>query len=346
MSASSVHKRPKKHIKSKDPLPEVGRQDGEDEKPRKSKKAKADKTSSSVSTPAVTDMIESSSEPAKETVRKKRKKTDGEGASESSQGVEDSGPKKKKKEHRREEEATEQVNGLQIEEDDGGRKKKKKRRESSTAESGEKGYQGEGGLGNEEVGDHRTDVKLSSSKKGKKEKKRKQSEDEGDMARPKEKSKKKRKHGSSSGFPNPSEDESLNDQARKALEYAFTQFEDPDRWKFHKARQNWLLRNIWSDETVPEKYVPLATRYLQGVQGGARETLIKACREALEPPKPAAANAETVEQEILPESLEADGAAKRTVTFTVDDKEDRNTVLPTHNTKRQRAASLLTVLTS
>lgn len=35
-----------------------------------------------------------------------------------------------------------------------------------------------------------------------------------------------------------------------ALDYAFTQFEEPDNWKFNKARQNWIIRNVWSEEAV------------------------------------------------------------------------------------------------
>ncbi|KAM5535710.1 hypothetical protein V8D89_010697 [Ganoderma adspersum] len=342
MSASSVHKPAKKHKKPKEPPLEVEEQEAnlKGEKPRRSKTAKADKKSPS--TPAAADVIGSSAEPAME---KKRKEADGEDVSEAVQGVEDSQPEKKKKKRRHEEkEATEQVDALQIEEDDSGQKKKRKRKELVTTEDREQGQQEEGESGNGAVGDHGISVQSSSSKKEKKKKKRKQSE-EGEKARPKEKSKKKRKHSSSSGFPNPGEDESLSEQGRKALEYAFAQFEDPDSWKFHKARQNWLLRNIWSDEAVPEKYMSLARRYLQGVQGGARETLIKSCQEALEPSKLAASNAETAEQEIPPKSSEVDDPiTKRTVKFTID--EDCNIPSTTDYTKCQRATSLLTALTS
>ena len=62
----------------------------------------------------------------------------------------------------------------------------------------------------------------------------------------------------------------------------------PSRWKFNKARQNWLIRNVWSSEAVslfsldvwfddkmlyqvPEIYFPLVLRYLANVQGGCRE---------------------------------------------------------------------------
>ena len=35
-----------------------------------------------------------------------------------------------------------------------------------------------------------------------------------------------------------------------ALSYAYLQLEEPSSWKFNKARQNWLLRNVWSEEAV------------------------------------------------------------------------------------------------
>ena len=37
-----------------------------------------------------------------------------------------------------------------------------------------------------------------------------------------------------------------------ALSYAYLHAEDPDKWKFNKARQNWLVRNVWSDTEVSE----------------------------------------------------------------------------------------------
>ncbi|KAH9947282.1 hypothetical protein B0H21DRAFT_346134 [Amylocystis lapponica] len=89
---------------------------------------------------------------------------------------------------------------------------------------------------------------------------------------------KKRKHEFAE-FVVPGEDESLSEQACKALEYAFSQFQDPASWKFNKARQNWLIRNIWSEEAIPEAHMPLLTRYLANVQGGAREALVKTCHE-------------------------------------------------------------------
>ena len=35
-----------------------------------------------------------------------------------------------------------------------------------------------------------------------------------------------------------------------ALSYAFERCQKVDNWKFNKARQNWLLRNVWSEQAV------------------------------------------------------------------------------------------------
>jgi hypothetical protein len=81
---------------------------------------------------------------------------------------------------------------------------------------------------------------------------------------------KKTKRTNKTGFPDPNEDAALSDQARKgvhfplnvpsetnnqtvlplALAYAFAQFHRPSKWKFHKARQNWIIRNVLSGESV------------------------------------------------------------------------------------------------
>lgn len=56
----------------------------------------------------------------------------------------------------------------------------------------------------------------------------------------------------------PSADESLSDQSRKALSYAYARFEDPPNWKFNKARQIWLIKRLWSEEMVryPRSILP------------------------------------------------------------------------------------------
>ncbi|KXN87910.1 hypothetical protein AN958_07920 [Leucoagaricus sp. SymC.cos] len=94
----------------------------------------------------------------------------------------------------------------------------------------------------------------------------------------------RKKRENSTGFPDPEEapdEEALTDQAKKALSYAFTQFHEPDLWKFNKAKQNWLVRNFWNMKMIPDKYGGLAIKYLSAVQGNTRENLISSCREVI-----------------------------------------------------------------
>ncbi|KAF8138257.1 hypothetical protein EV363DRAFT_1313517 [Boletus edulis] len=72
-------------------------------------------------------------------------------------------------------------------------------------------------------------------------------------------------------YPDPAIDESLAEQSRRALSYAYERCRGIETWKFNKARQNWLLRNVWSEQAVPENYIPLVIGYLAGISGGARE---------------------------------------------------------------------------
>ncbi|KAH9482590.1 hypothetical protein JR316_0004690 [Psilocybe cubensis] len=91
----------------------------------------------------------------------------------------------------------------------------------------------------------------------------------------------KKKHKNRTEFADPRVDTTLNPQSSKALEYAFTQMNRPSKWKFNKARQNWLIRNIWAPEALPDVYVPLVVKYLTNVQGGSRQKLIESCQSYL-----------------------------------------------------------------
>jgi len=84
-------------------------------------------------------------------------------------------------------------------------------------------------------------------------------------------------------FADPRDDSALNHQSRKALEYAFMQMNKPSKWKFNKAQQNWIIRNLWSPEALPEKYFSLTLKYLYKVQGGSRTKLIDDARTILHP---------------------------------------------------------------
>ncbi|KAF8559082.1 hypothetical protein OG21DRAFT_1600676 [Imleria badia] len=78
-------------------------------------------------------------------------------------------------------------------------------------------------------------------------------------------------------YSNPAIDETLSEPSRRALSYAYERCLGSKVWKFNKARQNWLLRNVWSEQAIPESYIPLMIGYLDGLRGGAREKLIEEC---------------------------------------------------------------------
>ncbi|KAF9263604.1 hypothetical protein L218DRAFT_987558 [Marasmius fiardii PR-910] len=145
----------------------------------------------------------------------------------------------------------------------------------------------------------------------KKKKKRKRDEE---SEPPKEKSRKK------SDLPDPEEDSTLSEQAQKALSYAFTQVRHPKKWKFHKARQNWLIRNFWSDKTIPDPHVPLVLKYFARVQGGARQNIIKTCTSII-----------SSQEEQGAQSTEKEGT-------------DASTIQQQDEVKRKRATELLNVL--
>ncbi|KAI0663115.1 hypothetical protein C8Q70DRAFT_493546 [Cubamyces menziesii] len=136
--------------------------------------------------------------------------------------------------------------------------------------------------------------------------------------------------------------------APRTLHYAFTQFEEPESWKFNKARQNWIIRNVWSEQAVPETYLPLVYRYLQGVQGGSREALIKSCKEAAQATPSTDSTVPAEEQQEAPTEPESQPSpTKRTVKFAEPEaKDSKASDNATSETKRQRAASLLAILTS
>ncbi|KAM6495602.1 DUF2373 domain containing protein [Amanita muscaria] len=63
-----------------------------------------------------------------------------------------------------------------------------------------------------------------------------------------------------------------------ALAYAYSRYRHPEKWKFNKARQNWITRNVWSASTIPDQHLPLVTWYLKSVKGGVRDMLIEKCQ--------------------------------------------------------------------
>ncbi|KAG1780275.1 hypothetical protein EV702DRAFT_964382 [Suillus placidus] len=103
----------------------------------------------------------------------------------------------------------------------------------------------------------------------------------------------------------PSVDESLSGQSRKALSYAYARFEDPPNWKFNKARQIWLIKRLWSEEMIPEKYFALVTKYLADVKGGIRDNIIQMCNSVMDSETP---DPVTSDSAILPTDVSNGGS--------------------------------------
>jgi len=109
-----------------------------------------------------------------------------------------------------------------------------------------------------------------------------------------------------SGFPDPSEDSSLSEKAQNALSNALLRIVFPDLWKFNKGTQNWLMKNFWAPDAVPEKYVPIVVGYLAGCEGGIRAKLIDNCKKHSQPPS----DDEAAEKPVLKGILKKDEPPK------------------------------------
>ncbi|KAI0356561.1 hypothetical protein OH77DRAFT_1503517 [Trametes cingulata] len=371
MSADAAEKSSRKHKKDKKKTDVASDGDavkGSTDKPKKSKKAKGDSESAKPAadiTPEAGDArpaspAEDIAKPKKEKKHKKRKHAEEE-EEPTQPEVEEPKKKKKRKQDERDVASDTQPAPTESVEQPAETKVKKSKKKEKKGKSKEADVE-ESGRGGEAVAD-KGDVesaalseerspKKKEKKKDKKKRKKPGDEEENSTEAAPAKPQKKRKRGSTkSGFPDPTDDEELTEQAQKALHYAFTQYEEPSEWKFNKARQNWIIRNLWSAEAIPETYIPLVSRYLQGVQGGAREALVKACREALQP-KATAEPTQAESQDGAPETEkdgEGDLPTKRTVKFAVPEAKSSNDTTdstPADDTKRQRATALLAVLTS
>uniref|UniRef100_A0A8C0VMN8 WKF domain-containing protein n=2 Tax=Cyanistes caeruleus TaxID=156563 RepID=A0A8C0VMN8_CYACU len=63
--------------------------------------------------------------------------------------------------------------------------------------------------------------------------------------------------------------------SERALAYLTSWSKNPEKWKFQKTRQTWLLLHMYDKEKVPDKYFPILLDYLQGLQGGARDKTVQ-----------------------------------------------------------------------
>ncbi|OJT10516.1 hypothetical protein TRAPUB_12954 [Trametes pubescens] len=351
MAADTPEKSARKHKKAKaqeDAPPADEVVETRLEKPRKSKKTRTDTpaegdSQETADTRAAVSTAEDNTAPKKDKKSKKRKHAEAEAKLAEGDGEK---PEKKKKREQVDAPVLEDVEQSPAAESKSSKKSKSKKRK--TEESEEATNAGEAVAGDSD-GDPAAQSEARPRKREKRDKKRVKNPARdaqvGEDAASSSKPQKKRKHCSASGFLDPTGDEALSEQAQKALDYAFTQFEEPDSWKFNKARQNWIIRNVWSEEAIPDAYLPLASKYLQGVQGGAREALLKSCQEAIDAPQP---TAEPVveESKAVPAESEStqDSPTKRTVKFEVPVAPSSSTTA--NDTKRKRAADLLAILKS
>ncbi|XP_033023095.1 uncharacterized protein C7orf50 homolog [Lacerta agilis] len=60
-----------------------------------------------------------------------------------------------------------------------------------------------------------------------------------------------------------------------ALDYLTSWSESPKEWKFQKTRQTWLLLHMYEKDKVPDEYFSILLRYLEGLQGSARDVTVQ-----------------------------------------------------------------------
>ncbi|ORY25930.1 hypothetical protein BCR39DRAFT_589910 [Naematelia encephala] len=124
-----------------------------------------------------------------------------------------------------------------------------------------------------------------------------------DSAKPAKKSKKDKKLTGKYDFTSESifADTELSEHGQKAIHYAYEhatlgKSEDGKGWKFSKGKQLWLMRHIWDQNEVPEKYVDLVIGYLKTVQGLGRTGLIDTAKKQIAAPEPVQQPVEKVDE--------------------------------------------------
>eukprot|EP00744_Colponema_vietnamica_P017154 GILI01024076.1.p1 GENE.GILI01024076.1~~GILI01024076.1.p1 ORF type:complete len:228 (-),score=90.08 GILI01024076.1:320-1003(-) len=118
----------------------------------------------------------------------------------------------------------------------------------------------------------------------------------------KKKRKRKKKGGKNKGGKNNKPaDQDPGKVKEAALEYLHQWRDDKEAWKFQKVRQTWLLKNMFNDSMVADKDFKVLLKYLQGLEGSRRETLLKEMKEVVEQGEPEKGSQEEEEQ--------ADGSA-------------------------------------
>ncbi|TFY69447.1 hypothetical protein EVG20_g3160 [Dentipellis fragilis] len=276
VSPANEKRKKTRENKAEDGAAEVTLQDVAEVKKSKKRKAKDEATVSAGDDSAAIEVKEK---------KRKRKAVEGQDASTEVEKTEVAETKREKKKRRKEKEG--ELIVTQIDETNGADEGAGDVMAVDPA-AGEEEHADKAEVSKKEKRKKRKDSEAAEDKPKEKKKKSKssvettQADEKSDSKEKKKKSKKKRADKEKLvDLPDPESDEALSDQARKALLYTYAQFDDPPNWKFNKARQNWLIRNIWSDQAIPSTYLPLVTRYLSNVQGGVRENLIKTCQTQL-----------------------------------------------------------------
>ncbi|KZT57102.1 hypothetical protein CALCODRAFT_496576 [Calocera cornea HHB12733] len=116
-----------------------------------------------------------------------------------------------------------------------------------------------------------------------------------------------------SSLPDPKEDETLSDTAKKAINYArdyALSVADPPTpgWKFNKNSQTWLIKNALDPNIVTDPYMDAAFKYLRTVKGGALPQLEELCQSVLDAPEAVAEVQEKEDQEPLLQRYSKDRA--------------------------------------
>eukprot|EP00940_MAST-03C_sp_MAST-3C-sp2_P003606 g3606.t1 len=101
------------------------------------------------------------------------------------------------------------------------------------------------------------------------ERKRKDVTEKSDAQESKPKTKKRRRRKKKASNPQKGADDGGRN-AEEAVEYLELWTNDRMKWKFKKAKQSWLLRNMFDPKMVSKRTFGLLLPYLMGLQGAAR----------------------------------------------------------------------------
>ncbi|CAE6457369.1 unnamed protein product [Rhizoctonia solani] len=162
-------------------------------------------------------------------------------------------------------------------------------------------------------------------------------------------------------YTNPLTDKTLSDLTQRGLAYAYQYTQhvsltsDSERaakqaWKFNKARQNWLLRNITDPTVIPDSYLPISLIYINSIQGGARNELRKTCKATKKQAKASkgpSLNDQSKPESEVDQSPDAAGESAKKVTFAAGTAEPATAetgVTAPSKIKVKRARTVLKVL--